>query len=99
MDSNKQEQFVFKQPKNFEERRDLAKVLVERLKYRMPLAVDSIENQADKLFAAWPERIYILGPGGKVLYKREMGPFGFHPEEAEKALAALVGQPAAGNGA
>jgi hypothetical protein len=89
MDSNKQEKFVFNQPKTFEERRDLAKVLVERLKYRVPLAVDSIDNQADKLFAAWPERIYILGAGGKILYKGEMGPFGFHPEEAEKVLAGL----------
>ena len=43
-----------------------------------------------KVFAGWPERIYILGPEGRVLYKGEMGPFGFHPEEAEKALQALL---------
>jgi hypothetical protein len=89
MDSNRQEKFVFNQPKTFEERRGLAKVLVERLKYRVPLAVDSIDNQAGEVFAAWPERIYILGAAGKVLYKGEMGPFGFHPEEAEKALLGL----------
>jgi hypothetical protein len=89
MESNEKESFVFNQPKTFEERKALAKVLVERLKYRMPLAIDSIDNQADKLFAAWPERIYILGAGGRVMYKGEMGPFGFHPEEAEKALLAL----------
>jgi hypothetical protein len=28
-----------------------------------------------------------LGRGGRVVYKGEMGPFGFLPEEAEKALA------------
>ena len=89
MDSNVKENFVFNQPKTFEERKALAKVLVERLKYRMPLAVDTLDNQAETIFAAWPERIYILGAGGRVLYKGEMGPFGFHPEDAEKALAAL----------
>jgi hypothetical protein len=98
MESNVKESFVFDQPKTFEERKALAKVLVERLKYRMPLAVDSIDDRAGKLFAAWPERIYILGAGGRVLYKGEMGPFGFHPEEAEKALAALPPAPAANAG-
>jgi hypothetical protein len=90
MESNQKESFVFKQPQTFAERKALAKVLVERLKYRIPVAIDSIDNQADKVFAAWPERIYILGPEGRVLYKGEMGPFGFHPDAAEKALATLL---------
>ncbi len=55
----------------------------------MPLAIDTLDNRAESLFAAWPERIYILGAGGKVLYKGGMGPFGFLPEDAEKALTAL----------
>ncbi len=90
MESNVKESFVFNQPKTFDDRKTLAKVLVERLNYRMPLAIDSIDDQAGKIFAAWPERIYILGPEGRVLYKGEMGPFGFHPEAAEKALTALL---------
>ena len=55
------------------------------------MAIDALDNRADKAFAAWPERIYILGAGGRVLYKGEVGPFGFLPEEAEKALARLMG--------
>lgn len=90
MDSNVKESFVFNQPKTFDERKQLAKVLVERLKYLMPVAIDTIDDQAGKVFAAWPERIYILGPEGRVLYKGEMGPFGFHPEEAEKVLVGLL---------
>jgi hypothetical protein len=89
MDSNEKEKLVFEQPKSFEARKELAKVLVERLGYRIPVAIDSIDNRADRCFAAWPERIYVLGPQGKVLYKGEMGPFGFDPDDAEKALASL----------
>jgi hypothetical protein len=81
---------VFKQPKRFEERKELAKILVDRLKYRLPVAIDMMDNRTEKAFAAWPERIYILGEGGKILYKGGVGPFGFHPDEAEKALAGLV---------
>ena len=91
MDSNREQKFVFNQPKLFEERKNLARVLVERLEYRMPLAIDGMDNAADKLFAAWPERIYVIEPGGRVAYKGEMGPFGFHPDEAEKVLASLLG--------
>ncbi len=89
-DSNRKDQFVFKQPRRFEERQELAKVLVDRLKYRVPLAIDAMDNRTDAAFAAWPERIYILGTGGKILYKGKVGPFGFKPEEAEAALAGLV---------
>ena len=90
MESNQLQNFVFKQPRRFEERKDLAKILVDRLKYRLPLAIDMMDNRTDKAYAAWPERIYILGPGGTVLFKGDVGPFGFHPEEAEKALATIV---------
>jgi len=90
MDSNQEEKLVFNQPRAFGERQELARILVERLRYRMPVAIDSMDNRADKAFAAWPERIYILGPGGKVLYKGGMGPFEFDPEAAGKALAELL---------
>jgi hypothetical protein len=92
MDVNVAEQVVFKQPKTFEERRKLATVLVDRLKYRAPLAIDGIEGQAEKAYGAWPERIYVIGTDGKIAYKGGMGPFGFHPDEAEKELAALLGK-------
>jgi hypothetical protein len=90
MDSNREQNFVFKQPQTSDQRKELAKILVDRLKYRVPLAIDSMDNRTDKAFAAWPERIYILGEGGKILYKGGPGPFGFKPDEAEKALAGLV---------
>jgi iodothyronine deiodinase-like protein len=96
MESNREEKLVFNQPRTFDERQELAKILVERLKYRMPVAIDAIDNRADKAFAAWPERIYVIEPGGRVAFKGEMGPFGFHPDEAEKALAALVASSGAG---
>ena len=90
MESNRKESFVFKQPQTFDARKELAKILVDRLKYRVPLAIDTIDRRTETAFAAWPERIYILGTGGKVVYKGKVGPFGFDPAEAEAALARLV---------
>jgi hypothetical protein len=90
MDSNVQDRIVFKQPRTFEERRTAAALLVDRLKYRAPLAIDSIEGAAEKAYGAWPERIYIIDTDGRIAYKGGMGPFGFHPDEAERELGALL---------
>jgi iodothyronine deiodinase-like protein len=89
MDSNVKDGYVFKQPKTDDERKAAAKILVERLKYRMPVAIDPIDGRAEKAFAAWPERIYIVGRDGKIVFKGDMGPFGFKPEQAERSLAAF----------
>ena len=66
------------------------KILVERLKFRMPVAVDGMDNHADAAFAAWPERIYIVSPDGRVAYKGGMGPFEFDVKEAGKSLSVLL---------
>ena len=91
MDVNKEDQVVFAQPTTFEERQRLAKVLVDRLEYRVPLAIDGMDNAAEKAYAAWPERIYVIGRDGRIAYKGGMGPFGFKPEQAEKRLAEHLG--------
>ena len=52
-----------------------------------------MDARADKAFAAWPERIYVLAPGGRVVYRAEPGPFGFEPSDAERRLKELLGGP------
>jgi len=98
MDSNREEKFVFNQPRVFAERRDAAKILVDRLGYRMPLAIDGMDNRADLAFAAFPERIYIMAPGGRILYKGGLGPFGFHPDEAGRKLSEILAAVPSGAG-
>jgi hypothetical protein len=91
MESNRKDGFVYRQPQSMEERRTLAKLLPERLQYRLRVALDPIEGPAEKAYAAWPERIYVIGKGGRIEYKAEPGPFGFKPDEAEKALSRVIG--------
>ena len=91
MESNRKDAFVYRQPQSMEERRTLAKLLPERLQYRLRVALDPIEGPAERAYAAWPERIYVIGTGGRIEYKAEPGPFGFKPDEAEQALSRLVG--------
>jgi hypothetical protein len=93
MESNRTDKVVINQPRHSQERQDAARILVDRLKYRMPVAIDAMDNRADEAFAAWPERIYIVGAGGRILYKGGMGPFGFLPEEAGQKLSEALREP------
>jgi hypothetical protein len=88
MESNRKDKVVIDQPKVFAERREAAQILVERFKYDLPLAIDSMDNKAEAAYAAWPERLYVIAAGGRVVYRGGLGPFGFDPQEMEKALAA-----------
>jgi hypothetical protein len=92
MDSNRKDEIVIKQPRAFEERREAAKILVERLKYDMPVAIDSMDNKAEAAYAAWPERLYVVARGGRIVYRGDLGPFGFDPEEMERSLAAHLAE-------
>jgi type I thyroxine 5'-deiodinase len=93
MDSNKQEGIVLRQPRSLAERREAARVLVERLKYRLPVAIDPMDGRAEKAYAAWPERIYIIDRG-RIVYKGGLGPFEFKPEAAAAALDRHLATPA-----
>ena len=65
MESNRKDKFVFKQPQSMEERRTLAQLLPERLKYRMRVALDPIER---------PGREGLLGLAGADLRDRQGRP-------------------------
>jgi len=54
--------------------------------------VDTMDNQVDGLYAAWPERIFVVDRQGKIAYAGRQGPWGFKPEEAERALRRVLRQ-------
>jgi type I thyroxine 5'-deiodinase len=87
MDSNEKESVCYKQPKTMEDRVAIANDFVKRFSYRVPLAIDRIDNAANAAYAAWPERLYIVDEKGVIVYKGKPGPFGYHPEEVEDWLA------------
>ena len=100
VEKNKVGGVVFNQPQTFEERMILAKAFQESMGTETTILVDDIRNTANAIFAAWPERIYILGTDGKVEYKGGMGPFYFDPDEIvpvlEKRYGAGADRPSGG---
>ncbi len=92
MASNKTENALFDQPKEFGERRSVAQSCCSRLSLSIPCVVDTIDDRVDNLYASWPERIYVVDAQGKIAYAGKQGPWGFDAKEAERALRRVLAQ-------
>lgn len=54
---------------------------VSLLQMTMPALIDSDDNVVNRAYAGWPDRLYIVGQDGKVVYKGGPGPSGFKTSE------------------
>ena len=90
MQSNVRDNVLFRSPKDETERAYVAGACVRKLGIRFPAMIDGFDNQAESAFTGWPDRLYLIGKGGRVLYKSKPGPFGFHPKELAEAIKASV---------
>ena len=86
MGSNVREGVVFASPRNDGERLHIAESCVRNLGIRFPALIDGIDNTVERMYTGWPDRLILIGIDGRIVYKSEPGPFGFHPEALEAAL-------------
>jgi type I thyroxine 5'-deiodinase len=89
--SNEAEGIIIKQHTTLADRQAAARRCARELELTIPMLVDGMDDAACRAFSAWPERIYILGTDGRVLYQGGHGPYDFHPEEARVALERILG--------
>jgi hypothetical protein len=74
------------QPANKTARVAVAKKCCSTLEITMPLLVDEMNDRVGHAYSGMPDRIYIIDPNGRVVYKGGRGPFGFKPREMEQSL-------------
>ena len=75
----KNNKFNIPQPKTLDERQKVAREFAEQLKLAIPILVDTIDDQLEKTYAGWPDRIYVIDAQGKIAHKGAPGPGGFMP--------------------
>ena len=90
MPANEKAGIKVNQPKTYDERVKVAGECIKDLKLSIPCLVDDIANTAQKAYAGWPDRFYVIDGEGKVAYKGGQGPGGFKPQDAEEALKKLL---------
>jgi Iodothyronine deiodinase len=89
MQSNVKDNVLFATPKTMEQRENIAGSCVRKLGIKFPAVIDNIDNRTEQAFTGWPDRLYLIDRDGRVAYKSKPGPFGFHPNDLEKAIKNL----------
>jgi hypothetical protein len=75
------------------ERHATARKCVDGLGLTLPTVVDSLDNDTSRTWGAWPDRLFIVGKGGTVVFAGAPGPKGFVPDEVEAALEQVLAGP------
>jgi Iodothyronine deiodinase len=90
MPSNEEEGVLLLQHTTLDERFAAARDGVERMGLTLPVLVDGMDNTVSEAFAAWPERLFVVGGDGVIAFHGGPGPFEFDPDAAAAALGHLV---------
>ncbi len=90
MQSNLDENVLVANHVTIDDRFAAARAGVERLGLTMPVLVDRMDDAVSNVFAAWPERIYVLDAAGRITFAGGPGPFEFDPDAAAAALDELL---------
>jgi len=86
MRSNVRDNVLFRSPRDEGERASVADSCVRKLGIKFPALIDDFDNRVETAYTGWPDRLYLIAPGGRVLYKSKPGPFGFHPDDLAAAI-------------
>ena len=90
MQSNIKDKVVFASPQNEDERAFVAGACVRKLGIEIPALLDEFGNSTESAYTAWPDRLYLLDAGGKIVFKSPPGPFGFKPDGLKAALEKVL---------
>lgn len=77
-------------PVTMEERRRVAGTCDVTMQHGIRTYVDEMDDAVMKAYAAWPDRLYLVGLDGRVAYAGGKGPFGFRPAQLKKAIDRLL---------
>ncbi len=83
---NRRSGLAVHEPRTDEERRAVATTCAANLRMRMPIVVDGVDNAVASAYGGWPDRLYLIRRDGRIAFQGGEGPFGFKPEELERAI-------------
>jgi iodothyronine deiodinase-like protein len=83
---NRRSGLAVHEPTSDEERRRVASTCATNLRLQMPMVVDGVDNAVASAYGGWPDRLYLVGRDGRIAFQGGEGPFGFKPDELERAI-------------
>lgn len=75
LEINDRQGFEYDQPKTADQRANIITACQTRHKIEIPLALDSMDDEIEKLYSGVPERLYIIDDQGTISHRSGRGPF------------------------
>ena len=88
---NRREEIAVVDPTSLDERAAAADACVLRLRTRIPVLLDGVDDAVALAYGGWPDRLYLIAADGRIAYQGGEGPFGFLPEELAEAIGRELG--------
>jgi Iodothyronine deiodinase len=88
LSANREQEIALADPTTLDERAAAAEACVLRLRTRIPVLLDDVDDAVALAYGGWPDRLYLIGRDGRIAFQGEEGPFGFKPEELAQAIEA-----------
>ena len=82
---------VIVDPKNQEERQGAATQCTQSYGFEFPTVVDDMLDSTAIQYAAWPERMFVIDPDGRVAFSGGLGPSAFHVRKGGRAVDSKTG--------
>jgi hypothetical protein len=87
---NRSEGIDYKKPNSYDERSTIAATCMRRFNFPFPMLLDSMANEADAKYFAFPVRLYLLNEEGRIAYKGGLGPHYLNVDEFEAAVRSVI---------
>lgn len=87
---NQKEGIDLPAPRNLAEKQDHAALCLRKLELPFAVAVDGMDAAAERAYAAWPSRLYLVGRDGKVAFQTRLGELDFHADRLEQAIREML---------
>ena len=81
--------FRFPYAENIHERKEMAKWLINKKHFDMPVVLDTIEDKLLRAYNSWPIRLYIVNEG-TIVFCGDQGPFGYSPASLDPVLQKII---------
>jgi hypothetical protein len=86
---------IVEEPLSLDERKKIATQCSGALDLSpLRMLVDGMQDETCAQYAAWPDRLFLVGRDGRIAYAGEQGPSGFKPDELAAAIADELAKPA-----
>ena len=93
LEANREDAIAVVDPVSLDERTAVADACAVRLRTRIPILIDEVDDAVALAYGGWPDRLYLIGGDGRVAFQGGRGPDGFVPAELASAIETELGSP------